>query len=100
MKVDVPRALKVCPDATVAPPLKVASPVAVKALLIVLVPVASPIKTAVASPPILSVVALVLKRLAVALVVVISPPLIAISNSAVTSPERVDVPSIVKVLSA
>ena len=45
-----------------APKLAVKSPVAVSALLTVVVPEVAPMLTAVAAPPILRVVAVVLKR--------------------------------------
>jgi len=97
-KVDWPLAVKVCPVATVAPALAVISPVAVKALLTVVVPVEAPMLTAVASPPMFTVVAFVLNRVAIPVeVVVISAPLTAKSAAAVTFPVKVDVPSTVNV---
>ena len=74
MSVVEPSAWKVCPLDTVAPALAVISPVAVSALFTVVVPLASPIETVVASPPMFKVVVVVLKREATVLVVVISPP--------------------------
>ena len=70
------------------------------ALLIVAVPVVAPKVRVVAAPPIFKVVAPVLKRVALVFVVVRSPPLIAISEPAVTSPVRRDVPSTVSVPAA
>ena len=61
-------------------------PVAVKALLTVVVPVDAPKETAVAAPPMLRVVAFALKRLAVPAVVVRDPPLIAALPAAVNPP--------------
>ena len=89
-------AVKVCPVATVAPPLAVMRPVAVKPLFTVVVPVEAPREIAVAAPPILRFVAPVLKRLPVALVVEIVPPLTPRLPAVVTLPVKVEVPSIVR----
>ena len=64
----------------------VSVPVEVRSLLTVVVPVASPMETAVASPPIFKVVTPELSRLKVAAVEVRSAPLMA------TSPVNVEVP--------
>ena len=96
-KVVAPLAVKVCPVAIVAPPLAVSKPVAVKALLTVVVPLLPPSETVVATPPIFNVVALLLNKFAVVWVVAIVPPLALMVPAVVTLPVRVDVPSIVKV---
>ena len=62
VKTDGPLAVKVWPVATVAPPLNVDRPVTLRALFMVVFPVAEPILTVVAAPPIFNVVAVVLKR--------------------------------------
>ncbi len=96
-KVEMPFAVNVCPDGTVAPPLNVASPVTFNALFTVVVPVPAPIFTEVAAPPIFKVVAVVLIKLNVEDPVVMSPPLTARSDAAVTLPVNVEMPSTVKV---
>ena len=101
-KVEVPLAVKVWPVATVAPPLKVASPVPVKvpvttkSLLTVVVPVPAPSDRVVAAPPMLKLVAPELNKVAVPEVVVISPPFTATSPEVKTFPVKVEVPSMVK----
>src|SRR5512145_1672794 len=78
--------------------LAVNARVEVKALFTVVVPVASPMETVVASPPIFKVVALALNKVATPVdVVVISPPLTATSAEAVTFPVSVEIPSTVRV---
>jgi len=77
-------------------PLAVRSPVTVKALLTVVVPLDAPREIAVAAPPMFKVVAVVLKRLAVAAVVVREPPLRARLPLEVMLPVRVEVPLIVR----
>ena len=86
-KVEAPLAVKLCPVAMVAPALKVASPVVVKALFTVEVPPVAPKDNVVAAFPIFKVVALVLNREAVVEVVVKSPPLTATSPAVVMFPE-------------
>ena len=97
VSVEAPFAVNGCPFTTVAPPLSVARPPTLSALLIVVVPEELAILTVVALPPMLSPVALVLNKVAVPVfVVVIFPPLTARFAPAVTFPVRVEVRSTVR----
>ena len=95
VNVEAPFAVSVCPFDTVAPPLNVARPVAVKALFTVVVPVPAPRLRVVATPPMLRVVALALNRFAVVAVVESVPPFAAMLPAVVTLPLFATVNSVV-----
>ncbi len=76
----------VWPLGTVKPPFAVIRPVAVRALLTVVVPVEAPKDIAVAAPPKFKVVTVELSRLKVVAVLVMSPPFTAKSPVKVVFP--------------